>query len=632
MNKYFPVIARAVERLDTSTGETRRTVYERAREAIARLRSNQPALLDADIIKECLTLEEAIREVEAEAVRNSPRETWAEPQSALPSGGPSDCDKIQSGDHGQPASPDRDDQRTALASRQAPIVFPTASDHWHNTDIQAVAIGGAYGADHYYDDVPSPRWRGGFLVMLAVLALAMLAGTFAYRGMFGSSMFAALPPILKGVSRPDNIVRNNSDTVRGNSSQTSVTSAGSSEKLPPIDIREAPKMVPRVISAIPISSQSSAGAIASAPPATMPALDPAVALALDQHIAPPVPPPAPVPVPVVLASSEPNETAVTAPATREQGAPTPALGPPVLTAVPVSPAASAPAPVQISSEPTETAAAAPAAPTLALRPPVLTALSAPPLLFASAPVPVPAFSATESATAPAALEQGASTPALGLPALTAASVPPPASAPMPVLVSSEPSETTPTAPAPLEQGAPLPAPAPAPAIGPPPASAPVPVQVSSDPKKIGLVTVEDRWGQTDTSSLAGFAPNTAAPAASAAAASPVGNHGVHEDAAPLPSSGAPVRATAAEVSSGGAYAVQLASESSAAEAHASFRALRSKFPNQLGGREPIVRRTDLGAKGVYYRLTVGPFASMEKAAGMCSTLKAAGCNCLVQRN
>ena len=92
------------------------------------------------------------------------------------------------------------------------------------------------------------------------------------------------------------------------------------------------------------------------------------------------------------------------------------------------------------------------------------------------------------------------------------------------------------------------------------------------------------------------------------------------------------RETAAEVSSGGAYAVQLASESSAAEAHASFRALRAKFPNQLGGREPIVRRADLGAKGVYYRVMVGPFASMEKAAGMCGTLKAAGCNCLVQRN
>ena len=53
----------------------------------------------------------------------------------------------------------------------------------------------------------------------------------------------------------------------------------------------------------------------------------------------------------------------------------------------------------------------------------------------------------------------------------------------------------------------------------------------------------------------------------------------------------------AKVSSGGTYAVQVAS----------------------GGREPIVRRTDLGATGIYYRAMVGPFASMEKAAGICAT-------------
>ena len=107
------------------------------------------------------------------------------------------------------------------------------------------------------------------------------------------------------------------------------------------------------------------------------------------------------------------------------------------------------------------------------------------------------------------------------------------------------------------------------------------------------------------------------------------------EAAPSPSSRSPMQArsgTAVEVSFGSAYAVQVASQRSAAEARASFRALRAKFPNQLGGREPIVRRTDLGAKGIYYRAMVGPFASMEKAAGMCRTLKAAGCNCLVQRN
>ena len=86
MNKHYSLIARAVERLDKSNGEARRMVYERARTAVAQLRSNQPALLDADITKECLALEEAIRQVEAEAARNSLRETRTEPRSPVPSG------------------------------------------------------------------------------------------------------------------------------------------------------------------------------------------------------------------------------------------------------------------------------------------------------------------------------------------------------------------------------------------------------------------------------------------------------------------------------------------------------------------------------------------------------------------
>lgn len=91
-------------------------------------------------------------------------------------------------------------------------------------------------------------------------------------------------------------------------------------------------------------------------------------------------------------------------------------------------------------------------------------------------------------------------------------------------------------------------------------------------------------------------------------------------------------AAAAPAPASGGYAVQVTSQRSEAEAQAAFRALQGQFPNQLSGREPIIRRADLGAKGTYYRALVGPFASMQEAAGMCSRLKAAGGNCLVQRN
>ena len=65
MTDYYPLIARAVEELGTSTGEARQALYERARNAVAQLRSN-PALFEPDIARECLALEEAIRKVEAE--------------------------------------------------------------------------------------------------------------------------------------------------------------------------------------------------------------------------------------------------------------------------------------------------------------------------------------------------------------------------------------------------------------------------------------------------------------------------------------------------------------------------------------------------------------------------------------
>ena len=83
---------------------------------------------------------------------------------------------------------------------------------------------------------------------------------------------------------------------------------------------------------------------------------------------------------------------------------------------------------------------------------------------------------------------------------------------------------------------------------------------------------------------------------------------------------------------GSGYAIQVTSERSESKAQAALRALQAKYPNQLSGRQPIIRRADLGAKGTYYRVLVGPFASAEEAAGLCSRLKAAGGNCIVQRN
>ncbi|MGH6665598.1 MAG: hypothetical protein ACREB2_11965 [Pseudolabrys sp.] len=70
MADYYPLVARAVAGLEKNTGENRRALYDRARTAlVAQLRGVEPALDESDITRERLALEEAIRKIEAEAVK-----------------------------------------------------------------------------------------------------------------------------------------------------------------------------------------------------------------------------------------------------------------------------------------------------------------------------------------------------------------------------------------------------------------------------------------------------------------------------------------------------------------------------------------------------------------------------------
>jgi hypothetical protein len=72
MADYYPLISRAVSGLEKNTGEGRRALYERARKALVeQLRGVDPPLSETDITRERLALEESIRKVETEAVRQS---------------------------------------------------------------------------------------------------------------------------------------------------------------------------------------------------------------------------------------------------------------------------------------------------------------------------------------------------------------------------------------------------------------------------------------------------------------------------------------------------------------------------------------------------------------------------------
>src|SRR5436190_11594623 len=84
MADYYPLVAKAVAGLERNTGEGRRLLYERARSAlVAQLRGmSDPPLTEAEITRERLALEEAIRKVEAEAARRGRDAPRAEPSAA----------------------------------------------------------------------------------------------------------------------------------------------------------------------------------------------------------------------------------------------------------------------------------------------------------------------------------------------------------------------------------------------------------------------------------------------------------------------------------------------------------------------------------------------------------------------
>jgi hypothetical protein len=69
MADYYPLITKAVAGLDPNApGDSRRAVYERARAALsAQLRTINPPFSKAEITRERLALEEAVRRVEEEA-------------------------------------------------------------------------------------------------------------------------------------------------------------------------------------------------------------------------------------------------------------------------------------------------------------------------------------------------------------------------------------------------------------------------------------------------------------------------------------------------------------------------------------------------------------------------------------
>jgi hypothetical protein len=188
-----------------------------------------------------------------------------------------------------------------------------------------------------------------------------------------------------------------------------------------------------------------------------------------------------------------------------------------------------------------------------------------------------------------------------------------------------------------------------------PAQAPAaPLAGSGEPKKVHTVTIRsDQVGNANAAAPApapaarpkaeaparatapkagGNAPLAIVPVAQGAAPAQIAEPPPRTRVARTEAPSAPVATAPAAAPAAGGYAVQVTSQRSEAEAQTEFKSLQAKFPGQLGNRQPIIHRADLGEKGTFYRALVGPFASSEAAAAMCSNLKAAGGSCIVQKN
>ena len=151
----------------------------------------------------------------------------------------------------------------------------------------------------------------------------------------------------------------------------------------------------------------------------------------------------------------------------------------------------------------------------------------------------------------------------------------------------------------LTQTAPPPAPAPAPPAPPAPvAAAPVPRPAAAP------------------------APPPAVVATAPAAQAP---------RPPQPAAAPPAPASAASATSkalAGTAVLQIGAFESQELANGAWASFRARY-DSAGTLAPDVQRADLGAKGIVFRLRVGPFADRAAATDACTRLKAAGANCFV---
>lgn len=93
---------------------------------------------------------------------------------------------------------------------------------------------------------------------------------------------------------------------------------------------------------------------------------------------------------------------------------------------------------------------------------------------------------------------------------------------------------------------------------------------------------------------------------------------------------APARSNPAVGALSGSHLVQVGAFRSNDEAASQWSRMQTRLGDFLDGKTPDVERADLGERGVYHRLRIGPFSSSIEARTFCSGLKERGQDCLVK--
>lgn len=173
---------------------------------------------------------------------------------------------------------------------------------------------------------------------------------------------------------------------------------------------------------------------------------------------------------------------------------------------------------------------------------------------------------------------------------------------------------------------------------------------ASDARKVKTQPVKVTSNNASTPAERPAEPAAAAPKASApkvkkvttkpvrttptrTATKPKTNSGPLDLTKPAPAASAPASAPAAttQAPAAGTYSVQLSSQRTEAQAQAAYKAMQRRHPALLSSRNAMILRADLGAKGTYYRVRVGPMSRAD-ANKFCGDLKKQGGDCFTRRN